>query len=138
MVQFTAYVLTTTCARATTVYTAPGKHIAKDINFQLSGDDQGECCVRIPTQKSLIEQQLPVFPESDNTHDKKAVAVYKDGSVVGLDRGVSRKLSRGVLNYRRALARVIFWATPPYFVTTPSILLVDNCNVKYSASLKPN
>ena len=39
--------------------------------------------MRIPTQKSLIEQQLPVFPESDNTHDKKVVAVYKDGSVVG-------------------------------------------------------
>ena len=62
---------------------APGKHIAKDINFQLSGDDQGECCVRVPTQKLFIEQQLPEFPESDNTHDKKAVAVYKDGSVVG-------------------------------------------------------
>ena len=39
--------------------------------------------MRVPTQKSFIEQQLPVFPESDNTHDKKAVAVYKDGSVVG-------------------------------------------------------
>ena len=39
--------------------------------------------MREPTQKSLIEQQLHVFPESDNTHDKKAVAVYKDGSVVG-------------------------------------------------------
>ena len=36
----------------------------------------------VPTQKTCIEQQLPVFPESDNTHDKKAVAVYKDGSVV--------------------------------------------------------
>ena len=39
--------------------------------------------MRVPTQKSFIEQQLPVFPESDNTHDKKAVTVYKDGSVVG-------------------------------------------------------
>ena len=25
-----------------------------------------------------------MFPESDNTHDKKVVAVYKDGSVVGV------------------------------------------------------
>ena len=39
--------------------------------------------MRVPTQKPFIEQQLPVFPESDDTHDKKAVAVYKDGSVVG-------------------------------------------------------
>ena len=37
--------------------------------------------MRVPTQKSFIEQQLPVFPESDNTHDKEAAAVYKDGSV---------------------------------------------------------
>ena len=37
--------------------------------------------MKVPTQKS--EQQLPVSPESGNTHDKKAVAVYKDGSVVG-------------------------------------------------------
>ena len=50
-------------------------------------------------------------------------------------RGVSRKLSREVLNYRRALARAIFLVTPPYFVTTPSILLVDGCNVKCK---KPN
>ena len=28
-------------------------------------------------------QQLPVFSEADNTHDRRAVAVYKDGSVVG-------------------------------------------------------
>ena len=75
VVQFTAYVLTTTCAHATTVCTAPGKYIAKDINFQLSCDDQGECCVRVPTQKSFIEQQLPAFLESDNTHGKKAVAI---------------------------------------------------------------
>ena len=39
--------------------------------------------MRVPTQKSFIEQQLPVFPESDNTRCKKAVAVYRDGSVVG-------------------------------------------------------
>ena len=62
VLQFTAYALITTCAHATTICTAPGKYIAKDINFQVSGDDQGECCVRVPTQKSFIEQQLPVFP----------------------------------------------------------------------------
>ena len=25
----------------------------------------------VTTQKSFIEQQLPVFPESDNTHEKR-------------------------------------------------------------------
>ena len=50
-------------------------------------------------------------------------------------RGVSRKLRRGVLVNRHALAHVIFLVTPPYFVTTLSILLVDGCNVKCK---KPN
>ena len=43
--------------------------------------------------RPIVEQQLPVFTETDNIHDRRAVAVhvYKDGSVVG---HVPRELSR--------------------------------------------
>ena len=35
--------------------------------------------------------------------------------ILAVYRGVSRKLSRGVLNYRRASARAIFWGHAPLF-----------------------
>ena len=41
--------------------------------------------------RPIIGQQLPVFSETDNIHDRRAVAVYKDGSVVG---HVPQELSR--------------------------------------------
>ena len=31
---------------------------------------------------NLDNMQLPVFSEADNTHDRRAVAVYNNGSVV--------------------------------------------------------
>ena len=36
---------------------------------QYGGDDQRECCVT-SLKKSFIGQQLPVFPETDNTHHR--------------------------------------------------------------------
>ena len=38
----------------------------------------------------IIGQQLPVFSEPDNIHDRRAIVVYKDSSVVG---HVPRELS---------------------------------------------
>ena len=39
----------------------------------------------------VIGEVLPVFPEPDNPHDKRAVAIFKEGSIVG---HVPRELSK--------------------------------------------
>ena len=45
--------------------------VTKCSDSQYGGDDQGECCVRAPSlKKSFTGQQLPVFPETDNTHHR--------------------------------------------------------------------
>ena len=31
----------------------------------------------------LIGEELPVFPESESAHDKRAVGVFRDGVIVG-------------------------------------------------------
>ena len=66
-----------------------------------------ETCKKISVHHAIIMYNF-VLEEAAHSYCNLPTTCIQ----VIINRGVSRKSSRGVLNYRRALARAIFWPRP--------------------------